>query len=74
MKRPPFAAILALSLSASVVFVPTLSLADERCQQLLALRTQFAEVELTSDQKQIKVQLVAWYYTHCRRHHMARAD
>ena len=71
MKRPAFAAIFAICLSAFVGFVPTQSLADERCQQLEALRAQYAGVELTSDQKQIKVKLVAWYYVHCRRHHLA---
>jgi hypothetical protein len=74
MKRLLSATILAISLSGFVAFVPTRSFADERCQQLLALRAQFAGVELTSDQKQMKVKLVSWYYTHCRRHHEARAD
>jgi hypothetical protein len=71
MKRQSFAAILAISLSAFVGFVPAPSFADDRCQQLEVLHAQYAGVELTPDQKQIKVQLVAWYNVHCRRHHLA---
>jgi hypothetical protein len=71
MKRPISAAMLAVFLTVSIGLIPTRSLADERCQQLEALRAQYAGVELTSDQKQIKVKLVAWYYVHCRKHHIA---
>jgi hypothetical protein len=39
--------------------------ADERCGQLVALNKQYAGVKLTDDQKQIKVQLVAWYKANC---------
>jgi hypothetical protein len=74
MKSLLSAAVPAISLSAFIAFIPAPSFADERCQQLEALRAQYAGVELTSDQKQIKVQLVAWYHVHCRRHHEARAD
>jgi hypothetical protein len=41
--------------------------ADERCGQLVALNKQYAGVKLTDDQKQIKVQLVAWYKENCGR-------
>jgi hypothetical protein len=61
MKRPLLAAILAISLTALVGFVPTRSFADERCQQLEALRAQYAGVVLTADQEQLKIKLVAWY-------------
>ncbi|MGA8611059.1 MAG: hypothetical protein WB760_04975 [Xanthobacteraceae bacterium] len=70
MKRPVSAAILAICLSAFVGLVPTQSFADDRCQQLEALHAQYAGVELTAYQKQIKVKLVAWYYTHCRERHV----
>jgi hypothetical protein len=59
MKRPLLAAILAICLSAFVGFIPTRSFADERCQQLEALHAQYAGVELTFYQKQLKVKLVA---------------
>ena len=39
--------------------------ADERCGQLVALNKQYAGVKLTDEQKQIKVQLVAWYKANC---------
>ena len=41
------------------------ALADERCAQLVALNKQYAGVALTSEQKNIKVQLVAWYKANC---------
>jgi hypothetical protein len=41
--------------------------ADERCAQLVALRNQYSGVTLTDEQKQIKVQLVAWYRANCGR-------
>ena len=44
----------------------TTALADERCQQLEALNQQYAGVQLTSTQKQLKSQLVAWYKQNCR--------
>jgi hypothetical protein len=71
MKRPAFAAMLAISLSAFVAFVPTRSFADDRCQQLEALHAQYAGVQLTSYQKQVKVVLVAWYVAHCNKHQVA---
>ena len=44
----------------------TAALADDRCQQLVALNQQYAGVQLTSTQKQLKNQLVAWYRQNCR--------
>jgi len=43
----------------------TAGFADERCGQLVALNKQYAGVKLTDEQKQIKVQLVAWYKANC---------
>ena len=43
----------------------TISLADERCAQLVALSKQYAGVTLTDEQKEIKVKLVAWYRANC---------
>jgi hypothetical protein len=44
----------------------TAALADDRCQQLEALNQQYAGVQLTSAQKHLKSQLVAWYKQNCR--------
>jgi hypothetical protein len=71
MINSSFGTILAISLGVGVTVVPARSLADERCQQLEALRAQYATVELTPDQKQVKVKLVAWYGAHCRRRQVA---
>jgi len=43
------------------------ALSAENCQRLEALANQYAGVELTSAQKQLKRQMVAWYSTHCVR-------
>ena len=40
--------------------------ADDRCQQLEALHRQYAGVALSSEQKRIKRQLVAWYNRNCK--------
>jgi hypothetical protein len=41
--------------------------ADERCEQLVRLHRQYAGVELTGEQQNLKAQLVAWYKANCRR-------
>jgi len=46
---------------------------DERCQQLVALNKQYRGVALTPDQKQLKVQMVAWYKENCKRQHSFRS-
>ena len=38
----------------------------ERCKQLVELNRQYAGVQLTSAQKQLKKKLVAWYAQNCR--------
>jgi hypothetical protein len=45
----------------------TAGFADERCAQLVALKKQYAGVVLTSEQKDLKVQLVSWYNVNCGR-------
>ena len=57
--RPVLCAGLFLAVAA------TTAPADERCQQLVALNQQYKGVALTSDQKQLKVQLVSWYKANC---------
>jgi len=56
---PVFCAGLLLSLASTHGF------ADERCAQLVSLNKQYRGVALTDEQKQLKVQLVAWYKENC---------
>ena len=63
---PRFAAS-ALSAGLLLSLAATSGFADERCGQLVALNKQYAGVQLTTEQKQIKVQLVAWYKENCGR-------
>jgi hypothetical protein len=44
---------------------PTHSFANEHCQQLEALSQQYANVELTFVQKQMKRRMVLWYSQNC---------
>ena len=62
--------VLPLSLGASVVAAAP-SFADERCKQLDALRVKYAGVELTSEQKVLKVKLTAWYIANCGKNEIA---
>jgi hypothetical protein len=48
-----------------------IGISAENCQRLEALANQYAGVELTSDQKQLKRKMVSWYSTHCM-HRAAR--
>jgi hypothetical protein len=41
--------------------------ASENCERLVALSHQYASVELTSAQKQLKRKLVTWYTENCTR-------
>jgi hypothetical protein len=58
---------LGLALCAALVFsaVSTAALADERCDQLVALNAQYAGVTLTGEQQSLKRKLVAWYNVNC---------
>ena len=55
----------ALSAGLLLCLASTPGLADERCGQLIALKKQYEGVLLTSEQKSLKVQLVAWYKENC---------
>lgn len=57
-----------LSAGLILAFSSIAGLTAENCQQLEALATQYAGVALTSEQKQQKRKMVAWYSTHCIRH------
>jgi hypothetical protein len=61
--RPAFL----LSLGILFSLAATAASADERCGQLVALNKQYAGVTLSREQKDIKVQLVAWYRANCGR-------
>jgi hypothetical protein len=56
-----------LSASALVSSLTSTAFADERCEHLVRLHRQYAGVELTSEQQNLKAQLVAWYKANCRR-------
>ena len=56
-----------LSAGATLSSLTNVALADERCEQLVKLHRQYAGVELTSEQQNLKAQLVAWYKANCRR-------
>jgi hypothetical protein len=62
-RRPAFL----LSVGILLSLASTAAFADERCGQLVALNKQYAGVALTREQKDIKVQLVAWYKANCAR-------
>jgi hypothetical protein len=53
---------------------PTRSFASENCLQLETLSQQYAGVELTVYQKQIKRRLVAWYVKNCHGRRSAEAN
>lgn len=61
----------ALSAGLILAFSSNAALSTENCQRLEALANQYAGVELTSDQKQLKRKMVSWYSTHCM-HRAAR--
>ena len=61
-----------LSIGVLLSLASSAASADERCAQLVALNKQYAGVALTREQKEIKVQLVAWYRANCGRSHSVR--
>jgi Flp pilus assembly CpaE family ATPase len=52
--------------AAVISVTPAQSFAGDRCQQLESLAQQYAGVELTTYQKQLKAKMVAWYGHNCR--------
>jgi transposase len=51
-----------------LAFSSNAALSAENCERLETLANQYAGVELTSAQKQLKRKMVVWYSTHCVRH------
>jgi hypothetical protein len=64
LARPSVAA---LSAGLVLAFSSHAALSAESCEQLEALANQYASVALTSEQKELKRKMVAWYSTHCVR-------
>jgi len=50
-----------------LVFSSSAAFSSDDCRRLEVLAHQYAGVQLTSGQKQIKRQMVAWYSTNCVR-------
>ena len=70
-KRPAIVVIAAGLLCATS---GTAALSNEsNCRRLEDLARQYAGVQLTSDQKQLKRRLVAWYNDNCKRTRTAQA-
>jgi hypothetical protein len=55
-----------VSVGIFLAFSASQSFADERCKRLEELNRQYAGVQLTSTQKQLKKKLVSWYMQNCR--------
>jgi hypothetical protein len=62
----------ALTAGLFLTITSTGALSNEKCQQLENLARQYAGVELTGPQKQLKRKLVAWYYKNCGERRAAR--
>jgi hypothetical protein len=59
-------AFLTVSVAAFLLAIPRQSFANDNCQRLETLAQQYAGVELTAYQKQIKAKMVVWYGRNCR--------
>ena len=70
MHRPGIAFARPCSLAVAVALLTALSgspaLSNDNCRRLEDLARQYAGVQLTSGQKQIKRRLVAWYKGNCK--------
>jgi hypothetical protein len=58
----------ALSAGLILAFSSNAALSVENCERLEAIASQYAGVELTIAQKQLKRKMVVWYSVHCTRH------
>jgi glutaredoxin-related protein len=56
-----------LSAGLILAFGATAASSAESCERLEALAVQYASVELSSAQKQLKRKMVVWYSAHCLR-------
>ncbi len=62
-----------LSAGLVVAFSSNTAPGAENCVRLEALANQYANIELTSAQKQLKRKMVAWYATNCATSHRLKA-
>jgi len=60
--------VAALSAGLILVFSSNAAFSAESCERLEALASQYAGVELTNEQKQMKRKMVVWYSRHCAHH------
>jgi hypothetical protein len=58
----------ALSAALILAFGSNAAVSAESCERLTTLAKQYAGVELTVAQKQLKREMVAWYAKHCIHH------
>ena len=65
--------VVAVAVSLSIAASASAALSNDNCRYLEDLARQYAGVQLTSDQKQIKRKLVAWYNGNCKRTRSAEA-
>ena len=63
----PSALALLTAMSAGLILALSSNVASsaENCERLEALAVQYAGVELTRGQKQLKQRMIIWYSTHC---------
>jgi len=63
----PSALALLAALSAGLILALSSNVASsaQNCERLEALAVQYAGVELTRGQKQLKQRMIIWYSTHC---------
>ncbi len=61
-----------LSAGLLLAFSSNAAISAGNCEQLEALANQYAGVQLTGEQQQLKLKMVAWYSTNCVRHHARR--
>lgn len=57
-----------LSACLILAFSSNAAFSAESCERLVALANQYAGVELTGEQKQMKRKMVVWYSRHCVHH------
>jgi hypothetical protein len=58
----------------AVLIAPCRAAVEDNCHKLEALAQQYAGVELTSDQKQLKRRLTVWYNNNCHERRAVQAS
>jgi hypothetical protein len=65
--------IIVVAAGLSIAASSNSALSNDNCRYLEDLARQYAGVQLTSEQKQLKRKLVAWYNGNCKRQFSAEA-